>query len=240
VDCRIPAAQVAQQESDASMTVHLNRQLDVIKKGILNLGAMVEESLKQAIKSVETRDLDLAREISDRDRDIDLAEIDLEEECLKTLALHQPVATDLRFIIAVLKMNHDLERIGDLAVDISSEAIELARLDVIDISQFHLDEMFRHAQVMLKRSLDALVQHDADLAQSVRDEDDQVDMLDRSLVKDIEDLGQGKPGNFRQYVCVLSVSRHIERIADHAVNIAKDVIYMVKGNIVRHSSKRAT
>ncbi len=220
------------------MSVHLNRQLDMIKKGILNLGAMVEESLKQAIKSVESRDVELAREIEVRDRDIDLAEIELEEECLKALALHQPVATDLRFIIAVLKMNHDLERIGDLAVDIARETIELAAMDPIDTAQFHIDKMFGYAQVMLKRSLDALVQYDPELAQSVRDEDDTVDALDRGLLDEVDRLGQQHPERFRQYVCVLNVSRHIERIADHAVNIAKDVIYMVRGNIVRHSSKQ--
>lgn len=220
------------------MSIHLTRQLDLIKKGILNLGAMVEESLKLSIKAVLERDSELAKVIKERDREIDLAEIDLEEECLKALALHQPVATDLRFIIAVLKMNHDLERIGDLAVDMAKEGVELSNLPVMELSGFELGAMSQQAQAMLKRSLDALVRFDPALAQAVRDQDDEVDAMDGQIFAQAEQAGKGEPDLFPQLVCVLNVSRSLERIADHAVNIAKDVIYMVQGDIVRHSRKQ--
>ena len=217
------------------MPMHLPRQIDKLKKMILELGAMVEEAVHRATSAVERRDAALASRVIASDREIDLKEIDVEEECLATLALHQPVASDLRFVVAVLKINRDLERIGDLAAAIAEQAVALAGVPSIDIGQFRLSEMAHRTQTMLKQSLDALVHLDAGLAQTVRQTDDDVDVIYRGMYAKVEDRMRADPDQIDALIRVLSVARQIERLADHAVNIAKDVIYLVSGQIVRHN-----
>jgi phosphate transport system protein len=163
-------------------------------------------------------------------------EVGVEEDCLKILALHQPVAIDLRFIVAVLKINNDLERIGDLAVNIAERSAFLSKHPPFGFS-LGLVEMADRAQDMLKHSLDALINLDSGLAQEVCAADDEIDAMNRQMYLKIQDAIRSNPGKLESLIHLLSVSRHLERIADHATNIAEDVIYMVEGRIARHRTE---
>jgi phosphate transport system protein len=215
------------------MSVHLIREIEILKKKIIELSTLVEENVQRAVHAVETHDSALAREAIDRDNDIDRMEIRVEEECLKTLALNQPVASDLRFIAAVLKMNNDLERIGDLAVNIGESALDLAGRPQIDVP-FDLPGMMEKARTMLKKSLDALVNLDAALARNVIPLDDDIDAIHRGMYVIVAQQVHSNPENAETILRYLSISRALERIADHATNIAEDVIYMIEGAIIRH------
>ncbi|MBW2065067.1 MAG: phosphate signaling complex protein PhoU [Deltaproteobacteria bacterium] len=215
------------------MTRHLQRELERLKKRILYLGAMVEERVDMAAKAVEKRDGRLAQEIIERDHEIDEAEIEIEEECLKILALHQPVAVDLRFLSAVIKINNDLERIGDEAVNIAQRVLVIAKREKLDI-RFDYLLMAEKAKGMLKRSLDAVVNLDLDSAVKVCISDDEVDGLQREAYDVIKDAVGKNPLRAGYLINMLLVSRHLERIADHATNIAEEVVYMIEGEIVRH------
>jgi phosphate transport system protein len=160
----------------------------------------------------------------------------LEEECLKILALHQPVAIDLRFVIAVLKINNDLERIGDLAVNIAERALFLTSQKPVDIP-FDFMGMSEKTKIMLKMSLDALVNMDAKMAHDVCALDDGVDAINRRMYQQVQEGILENPEQIGSLIHCLSTSRHLERIADHATNIAEDVIYMVAGEIVRHKAE---
>jgi len=218
------------------MAKHLQREIDILKRKILSLGTAVEESVRDAVESLESRNVSLARRVIDNDQNIDSNEIDVEEECLKILALHQPVAIDLRFIIAVLKINSDLERIGDLAVNIAERALFLAGVEKIGIALNFID-MAKKAQIMLKTSLDALVTIDVGLAKQVLAQDDAVDEENRRMYMQVQEGIKAHPDQMEALIHLLSTSRHIERIADHATNIAEDVIYMIEGDIVRHRTE---
>ncbi len=216
------------------MSLHLQRQIDQLKKMILALGAQVEESLQQAINAIDQRDARIAQEVIEADHRIDMAEVDIEEECMHTLALHQPVAFDIRYVVATLKINTELERIGDLTVNIAQKAFFLAKHLRIDQVPFDLAGLSRLVRLMLQQSLDALVNIDADLAEKVRVRDDEVDEIHRGMYQCIEQAIREDVELVRVYIHLLGVSRDLERIADHAVNIAEDVIYMARGDIMRH------
>ena len=218
------------------MSKHLQREIDVLKRKILALGASVEEAVRDAVYALENRDVAMAKRVIDNDVNIDQSEVDVEEECLKILALHQPVAIDLRFIIATLKINSDLERIGDLGVNIAERALFFAGVEGKLIPLNFID-MAKKAQVMLKSSLDSLVNLDANLAKQVLLQDDAVDEENRRTYMQVQDGIRAKPENMEALIHLLSSSRHIERIADHATNIAEDVIYMIEGDIVRHRTE---
>ena len=217
------------------MSVHLQRQIERLKKAILALGALVEESLQTGLKAVETRDPVLAQRVIDGDAQIDMMEIDVEEECLHTLALHQPVAFDLRFVIATLKINNDLERIADLSVNLAEQAKLLARTPPLQQPPINLAEMGRKVQLMLQQSLNSLVHVDTDMAHAVRSTDDEVDLMHRQTFMRVEQGLKANPENVTRLLNWLQVSRQLERVADHAVNIADDVLYMANGDIYRHN-----
>ena len=219
------------------MAKHLQRELESLKKQILSVSAMAEESVRNAVRALEQRDERLAAAVIEGDLDIDQAEVDLEEECLKILALHQPVAIDLRFIVAALKINNDLERIGDLAVNIAERAQYLAAHPKVDIP-FDFEGMARKAQDMVKKSLDALVNMDPRLAREVCAADDEVDAINRQMYLQVQEGIRRRPEDMEALIHFLSASRHLERIADHATNIAEDVIYMSDGEIVRHRAEQ--
>jgi phosphate transport system protein len=215
------------------MAIHLQREIERLKKQILTLSAVVEDNVQKAVKAISDRDERLAHRVIDRDFDIDQMEVEVEEECLKILALHQPVAIDLRFIIAVLKINNDLERIGDLAVNIAERAIYLSARQAVNVP-FDLPKMATLTQTMLHQALDALVNLDAGLASSVCLADDEVDSMNRAMYTQVElEIGL-HPDQIDGLINLLAVSRQLERIGDHATNIAQDVIYMIEGQIVRH------
>lgn len=218
------------------MPKHLQREIENLKKKLLNLGARVEAAVREAIDSIEERDASLAQKIIEDDIQIDDFEVEVEEDCLKILALHQPVAIDLRFIVAVLKINNDLERIGDLAVNIAERSAYLASQAPVQVS-FDFTNMSKKTQAMLNKSLDALVNMSSELAQEVCADDAEVDGINRQMYLDIQDSIQRHPEQMSSLIHLLSVSRHLERIADHATNIAEDVIYMIDGRIVRHQTE---
>lgn len=231
------------------MAKHLQREIENLKKKILSLGARVESTVHEAIRSIQERDAALARKIIEEDIQIDHAEVEVEEECLKILALHQPVAIDLRFIVAVLKINNDLERIGDLAVNIAERSSFLASHPGVYIGDkpapaqvgvsLSLDfaEMSEKTQAMLNMSLDALVNLSSELAHKVCADDDVIDTMNREMYLQVQKAIQKDPEQITSLIHLLSVSRHLERIADHATNIAEDVIYMIDGQIVRHKTE---
>ena len=215
------------------MSLHFQREIDVLKKKLLAVGAVVEESIAHAIAAVVKHDGVLAQQVAVGDFEIDQMEVDVEEECLKILALYQPVAVDLRFVIAVLKINNDLERMADLAVNIARRAEYLADVPKVDLP-VPLDDMARKAQAMVKNSLDAFVESDAELARQVCRADNEVDDHNRYMHVFIQDQIRANPNDVERLLHLLSVSRHLERIADLATNVAEDVIYTVQGEIVRH------
>jgi phosphate transport system protein len=215
------------------MTTHLQREIEGLKKQILYMGAQVEEALRDAVDALIARDSKAAEDVINRDEAMDQLEVEIEEECLKILALHQPVAIDLRYVIAVLKINNDLERIGDLAVNIAERAAYLSTHAPIDLP-LDFRGMVAIVQRMLKQSLDAMVNLDTQLARNVRASDDEVDDLNAHMYRTIEDFVQKHPEQIAESLHLLSATRHLERIADQCTNIAEDVIYMVEGEIVRH------
>ncbi|HEY2826740.1 MAG TPA: phosphate signaling complex protein PhoU [Pirellulales bacterium] len=215
------------------MTKHIQRQTEVLKQKILYVGTLVEEAIAKAIAALINRDAVLAKKVSDADNDIDRMEVDVEEECLKILALYQPVAADLRFVVAVLKINNDLERMGDLAQNIAKRVVYLSKADPMDLP-IDFRGMAAKAQTMVKQSLDALVNSDTALARQVRGEDDEVDQARQRIRDQIMEAIRKHPGRVEYLLKLNSVSKHLERLADMATNVAEDVIYMVEGEIVRH------
>lgn len=215
------------------MTKRFQTELEKLKKLILSLGAAVEEEVRMAIKAIELKDADIAKKIIIDDFKIDEMEVDIEEECLKVLALHQPVAVDLRFIVAVIKINNDLERIGDEAVNIAERVESLVKRK---ISSFYYDysKMAQKAESMLKMSLDALVNLDIDLAFKVLTSDDEVDDIQKEVYQLTKQALRTHTDEEAFLINQYLISRHLERIADHATNIAEEVIYLIEGEIVRH------
>jgi phosphate transport system protein len=209
------------------------RETEHLKKKLLTLSALVEEDVRDALRAIQTRDRDLANEVISADNEIDAMEIEVEEDCLKILALHQPVARDLRFIVAVLKMTSDLERIGDLSLNIAERALYLAEHPGVAIPG-NISMLAEKAVVMLKKSLDALVHLDGELATEVCRLDDEVDALHSDMYAFVRDAILAMPSDIDGLLALLSVSRYLERIADHATNIAEDVLYIVDGEIMRH------
>ena len=214
------------------MAKHFHKELEKLKKRILSLGAMAEDRVRMAIKAIDTRDAVIADKIIRTDYEIDEMEVEIEEECLKVLALHQPVAVDLRFITAVIKINNDLERIADEAVNIARGVSYLAR----EKQTFYFDfsVMVEKTQAMLKSSLDAFVNMDMDLAVKVCIMDDEVDKINGEVHRLVKGAIRDNPEQGEHLINLLLISRHLERIADHATNIAEEVIYLIEGEIVRH------
>ncbi len=216
------------------MSLHLSKEINKLKKMMSEECSLVEESMKKAVYSVVHHDLEVAQEVIKNDNIIDDMEIELEEECLKILALHQPVAIDLRYVIACMKMNNDLERIGDLSANIAKNVKYMDEDYNVELEKKCLSEMMDKTQIMLKSSLDALFDMNIELAQKVCNSDDEVDDLNASNHIRITKGIKKNPNKTEYFLRLLGVSRSIERIADYATNIAEDIIYMVNGNIVRH------
>lgn len=215
------------------MSNHMQREIGKLKKRILSVSAMVEEALINAIKSLVQQDRELAESVIENDAKIDHLEVEVEEECLKILALHQPVAIDLRFIVSVLKINNDLERIADLAVNIAERAESLSGRGAIEVPEEIL-QMCQMSQAMLKESIESLVNLDHELANKVCAADDAIDDLHCRMYEITDEHIKGDPSKMGTWIQFLTVSRCLERVADHATNIAEDVMYMINGEISRH------
>ncbi len=212
---------------------HFQKEIEKIRKTILSLGAMVEERVQKAGRLIESKNIIDAEMLIKSDYEIDEMEVEVEEECLKIVALYQPVASDLRFIIAVIKINNDLERIADEAVNIARHIEHMTKNDTFEFI-FDYSIMVEKVEDMLKKSLDALVHFDTDIAIDVCMLDDEVDKIYRENYDMIKEAMEAHPGHIRYLLNLFLISRHLERIADHATNIAEEVIYMTEGEIVRH------
>jgi phosphate transport system protein len=225
------------------MIGHLQRELEKLKKQILALGALAESRVEASIKAVEDMDETAAQWIITADHEVDEKEVEVEEECLKLLALYQPVAVDLRFIAVVIKINNDLERIADEAVNIARRVKDIRRLESPPENgrtiAFDIREMGEKTLVMLKKSLDALVHLDTDLAYMVLFRDDEVDELYRKASGALQEAIRMDPNQVGLWLNLLLTARHLERIGDHATNIAEEVIYLVQGQTVRHMNVKS-
>jgi phosphate transport system protein len=215
------------------MTKHLHRDLEALHQEVLALSAIVEEMIDKAGMAICEGRVDLADEVIGTDTEVDGREVRIEEECLKMLALHQPVAIDLRRIATVLKVNNDLERIADLAVNVAERSQALAEHPGFPMP-VNLSRMLGLAMQMVHSALDFFVNMDARGARQVMLLDDEVDVLNVQVIQELQARMQETPSMVVPCLQCFSASRHIERIADHATNIAEDVIYLAEGNIVRH------
>jgi len=215
------------------MSKHLERDLDDLQRDILTQAGSVEEAIHRAIRALQERNAELAQQVIEGDAEIDEEENHVEEECLKILALHQPVAVDLRRIASAMLINVDLERMADLAEDIAERAVHLSRLPFFPIPE-RLQRMTDLTTMMVRQSLDSFVNMDARLARSVCRLDDEVDRYNNEIIEELIHGMQGSPEMVEPGLSMFSAVRHLERIADHATNIAEDVIYLVEGEIVRH------
>ncbi|MFI5211538.1 MAG: phosphate signaling complex protein PhoU [Ignavibacteria bacterium] len=217
------------------MLHYWQREIENLKKLILSLGAIVEEQIQRSMLSLERRDTALAEEVITKDKEVDSLEILIEEECLKILALYQPVAKELRFVVAVLKMNNDLERMGDLATNIAKRARFLSKRERTELVE-EFAGISDKVQAMVKKSLDALVNTDVNLAKEVLAGDDEVDRLTKQMLKRTINAIEKDPGRTKDYFSIRSISKNLERIADSATNIAEDVVYLCSGEIIRHQT----
>ena len=215
------------------MSKHLQRDLDSLQRDLIALASSVEDAIQKAIQALRDRQPSLAREVMDGDDAIDDEENHVEEECLKLLALHQPVAIDLRRITVALKINSELERMADLAEDIAERALHLAQLPEIHVPA-KLDRMTDLTTSMVRQSLDAFVNLDARLARKVCRLDDEVDRYNQDIIDELVKSMKADPSTIEAGLSFFSATRHLERIADHATNIAEDVVYLVEGEIIRH------
>ncbi|MDZ7640532.1 MAG: phosphate signaling complex protein PhoU [Desulfurivibrio sp.] len=221
----------------------IQQELEAVRNLTGELATLIEENLQLALKALMNRDIELAREVIRRDKEeIDRQEITLEEKCLRTMALYHPVAGDLRFLVTVLKINADLERIGDLAAKIGDKVIQIAELDreVYDTGGMKIPERF-HAMhektvTMLRSTMEAFYHEDTDLAYKVRLTDDEVDEDKRVIREELEETIAHNPAQHVYLAKLIGVARSLERIADHCTNICEDVIYMAQGRIVRHEA----
>ncbi len=217
------------------MSLHLQRDLEKLKKEVLKLGNMVETSINNAILAINNRESTFVDEVFKHEDVINDMEVKIEEDCLKILALHQPVAGDLRFIVVVLKVNNDLERMGDFATNIAKRAQELMKHEPLSTLPEFVNELPDSVRTMVRYSLDALVKLDDVLARKVIDMDDRVDEINRNMYEAIKAVIEESPAKTDIAMSLLSTSRYMERIADLSTNIAEDVIFMVDGRVVRHA-----
>jgi phosphate transport system protein len=215
------------------MAMHLQRDLEALEQNLLNQSSMVEQMVFRACQSLRELRADIVQEVLASEETINYREVEIEEECLKILALHQPVARDLRRVATVLKINSDLERIADLAVNIGERTHSLMLYPDFQMPP-NLDKMAEAAISMVRDALDAFVRLDVEAAREVCLRDDRVDELNRQVITDVQALIEANPSDIEPAFHFYSASRHVERIADHATNIAEDVIYLVDGEIARH------
>ena len=217
------------------MSLHLQRDVEKLKKEILKLGTMVETAINNAILALNNREISYVDEVLKNEEFINDMEVKIEEDCLKILALHQPVAGDLRFIVVALKVNNDLQRMGDFAKNIAKRARDLMQEEPMATLPAFVNDLPDLVRTMVRNSLDALVKLDVELAQEVIDMDDKVDEINRAMYDEVTKVAKENPDRTEVAISLLSTSRYMERIGDLSTNIAEDVIFMVDGKVVRHA-----
>ena len=219
------------------LTAHTDKKyeedLRKLREDILYMGGLVEDQIQKAVKSLVDRDSDLANIIIERDHEVNRLDVDIDDLCIRLLALHQPTGRDLRFITTGLKITTDLERIGDMAVNICERALELNQEPQLK-PYIDLPRMAQIAEGMIRESLDAFVREDTDLALKVCKDDEQVDQFNSQIFREVISFMIGDPLTINRAMQLSSISKYLERIADHATNIAEMVVFMVKGKSIRH------
>ncbi len=215
------------------MERHFSTEMQVLSNRLLNMGALVEERVHGAMQALLERRADLAESIIVRDDEVNDLQIEIDDRCLKLLALQQPMAKDLRLITAAMKINADLERIGDQAVNIAENAIKILVAPPLK-PMIDLPRMAELAEAMTRDSLDAFVRRDSALARRVLEQDDEVDQMKDSMFRVLLTYMMADPGTIERALSLILVSRNLERVADHATNIAEDVIFVVEAKDVRH------
>ena len=215
------------------MSLHFHREVDRLIEDLITFGGSIEDQLNDSISALMEGSIKGARRVIKNDADMDQLEVEMEEECLKLLALHQPLANDLRQIVSVLKINHDLERIGDHAANIAQRALDLDPLPRVDLPQDIL-AMSKQARLMLRVSLLAFVESDQMLTHGVFEMEDQIDKLNKVIFKQQIKAIKEAPAEAEQRILMLSVCKQLERVGDLASNIAEDVVYLMSGDIIRH------
>jgi phosphate transport system protein len=216
------------------MERHFDEELKALKEKILRMGGMVEEQIANAIKALVERDSDLARSVIEKDHRVNALDVEVDEDCLRLIALHQPMAGDLRFITTAMKISTELERMSDLAENISERVIELKEEPQLK-PYIDIPRMAEHAQRMVKESLDAFVNRNSELARKVCRDDDFIDDLNRQIFRELLSFMIEDPETTTRAIRITFVSKNLERIADHATNVAELVVYMVEGKIIRHT-----
>lgn len=215
------------------MALHFLREMERINQQLVAVGDSVEKQVSSAYEALCNLDVPAAQRVIRKDEDVDTEEVQLEEECLKLLALYQPVAVDLRLIISILKINMDLERVGDHAAHLSRIAVRLAELPRVEVPQ-SMHTIYQQSKLMLRKSLLAFVEADSTMAETVLRMDEEVDALCKATMPGQIELIRGNPEEVEQRLMIITACRQLERIGDHAANIAENVIYLLSGDIVRH------
>ena len=215
-------------------STHYERELRDVKENLLYLGSLVEKAIELAIKALMERNTELARKVICDDNAIDQLDLEIEEKCIRILALRQPTARDLRYITTAIKINGHLERIGDMAANIAEKAIILSEEPPMK-PYIDIPRMAVIARGMIKESLDSLVNEDINLAQKVRIEDETIDNLNEQVFRELLTFMMEDPKKIHRALIIMQISKNLERIADHAEGIADMIVYMVTGKIVRHA-----
>lgn len=218
------------------MKRHFEEVEDELKYRLLHMGTLVEEMIHIAITALLERNNDLLSKVSILEKEVNGLHIEVDDRCFKLLALYQPAAQDLRFIMAASKINSDLERIGDQAINISQTTAVLLRYPQLEKKLFDIPRMAELAKRMVKDSLDAFVKRDVELARSVVEKDSEEDRLKSEAFNELLQLMQSDSSAINRALSLILISRNLERIADHATNVAEDVIFMVLGKDIRHHS----
>ncbi len=210
-----------------------DEELNRLNEKLLRMARLVEESVALAVKGLKERQEEFARDVLKREQDVNLLEIEIDELCMKLLALRQPVASDLRLITSAMKIAGELERVGDLAVNIAEVSLELLKVPLLK-PLIDIPRMASVAQSMVKDSLSAYVNRDEKLARAVCERDDEVDSLNDQIFRELLTYMISDPSTINRAVGLILIGRHLERIADHATNIGEDVIYLVLGKTIKH------
>ena len=220
------------------VNMHLNREVERLKKLLLKQSLNIQEAVSKVLTAFTTNDLELAFNVLEDDKKIDFCEVEIEEECLKILALHQPVAGDLRYVITCLKVNNDLERVGDLCCNIAIQCKTIIKNQGLQNgSTKNLELMFKEASRMLNEALESLISANKEKAAEILIADDFVDDLYEKIHHKIIEKIKENHNNVRYYLAIENIARQVERMADYATNICEDVIYMINGEICRHQDK---
>jgi phosphate transport system protein len=220
------------------MERHFDEDLKALKEQLLRMGGIAEEMIQKSVKALMERNSDLTQEVFELEKSVNQLHIEVDDRCIKLIALHQPMAVDLRLITAAMKINSDLERIADQAVNVSQTAYYHLLKETPVPQMDMLTRMAQIAQKMLKEALDSFSRKDVDLARSVLSQDEEEDRLKSQAINSLIELIRQEPAHCKQFVDIILISKNLERIGDHATNIAEDVIFMALGKDIRHHAQQ--